>query len=115
MHPAGEQCLVMHNRGAIELEKDGRKGGFMDTGTRRTGFLLVLLAVVLVGAACAPTEEQGQSAGDAEIPDEVLIGATLPLPVRRLMSGGISRKATSWLSSRSTTPVGCSSATKKSR
>jgi branched-chain amino acid transport system substrate-binding protein len=54
------------------------KGGFMDTGSRRIGFLLALLAVILV-AACAPTEEQSQSTGDGEIPDEVLVGATLPL------------------------------------
>ena len=37
-----------------------------------------LVALALVVGACAPAEEEASSGG-AEIPDEIVIGATLPL------------------------------------
>ena len=47
----------------------------------------VLAALALIIAACAPSEEES-SGGTTEIPDEILIGATLPLTGDEADAGG---------------------------
>jgi branched-chain amino acid transport system substrate-binding protein len=52
----------------------GMKAVLVRKGTILLGMLALLIA------ACAPTEDAAQDAGDeAEVPDEILVGATLPL------------------------------------
>jgi branched-chain amino acid transport system substrate-binding protein len=52
----------------------GMKAVLVRKGTILFGMLALLIA------ACAPTEDAAQEAGDeAEVPDEILVGATLPL------------------------------------
>jgi branched-chain amino acid transport system substrate-binding protein len=52
----------------------GMKAVLVRKGTILLGMLALLIA------ACAPTEDAAQEAGDeAEVPDEILVGATLPL------------------------------------
>jgi branched-chain amino acid transport system substrate-binding protein len=61
----------------------------METSARRTRLLPTSVAVlVLVVAACAPTQEQTDSGGGSEVPDEVVIGATLPLTGEEADVGG---------------------------
>lgn len=57
---------------------------------RMTGWVVPLLgAAVLVMGACAPSEDEAApDPGAAEIPDEIVIGATLPLTGEEASAGG---------------------------
>jgi branched-chain amino acid transport system substrate-binding protein len=60
----------------------------MEAASRTTRHILVVFAALALSvAACAPTEEETDS-GDTEIPDEILIGATLPLTGEEADAGG---------------------------
>jgi branched-chain amino acid transport system substrate-binding protein len=64
------------------------KGGSMDAGTRKTTALIAFTILALVAGACAPTQEQPQSETDTKVPDEIVIGATLPLTGEEADVGG---------------------------
>jgi branched-chain amino acid transport system substrate-binding protein len=53
---------------------------------RRT---VAAIAALLLMGACAPSEDQAATEGSGEIPDEIVIGATLPLTGEESRAGGL--------------------------